>query len=51
MVLPYAGVLTFKGDRISEWRDYFDRALFDRLKGGETMPAYLEALTTRPALF
>jgi limonene-1,2-epoxide hydrolase len=49
--LPYAGVLGFKGDKISEWRDYFDRALFDRLKAGEPPPAYLQALTSRPALF
>ncbi len=46
-----AGVLAFKGERISEWRDYFDRALFDRLKAGEPMPEYLQALADRPALF
>jgi len=51
VVLPYAGVLAFKGERISEWRDYFDRALFDRLKAGEPMPDYLQALADRPALF
>jgi limonene-1,2-epoxide hydrolase len=51
VTLPYAGVLTFKGERISEWRDYFDRGVFDRLKAGEPMPAHLEALVNRPALF
>jgi limonene-1,2-epoxide hydrolase len=51
VVLPYAGVLSFRGARISEWRDYFDRALFDRLKAGEPLPQYLQALTTREALF
>jgi limonene-1,2-epoxide hydrolase len=51
VVLPYAGVLAFKGERISEWRDYFDRAVFDRLKAGEPMPDYLQALADRPALF
>lgn len=51
VVLPYAGVLAFRGARISEWRDYFDRALFDRLKAGEPLPDYLQALTTRAALF
>jgi limonene-1,2-epoxide hydrolase len=51
VALPYAGVLTFKGERISEWRDYFDRALFDRLKAGEPMPAHLQVLVDRPALF
>lgn len=51
VALPYAGVLTFKGERISEWRDYFDRGVFDRLKAGEPMPAHLQALVDRPALF
>ena len=51
VVQPYAGILVFKDARIVEWRDYFDRALFDRLKAGEPMPAYLQALADRPALF
>ena len=51
VVVPYAGVLRFRNRRIVEWRDYFDRALFDRLKAGEPLPAYLEALANRPALF
>jgi len=51
VVQPYAGILAFKGARIVEWRDYFDRALFDRLKAGEPMPDYLQALADRPALF
>jgi limonene-1,2-epoxide hydrolase len=51
VILPYAGVLAFKGERISEWRDYFDRGVFDKLKAGEPMPAHLEALVNRPALF
>jgi limonene-1,2-epoxide hydrolase len=51
VVQPYAGILVFKGPRVVEWRDYFDRALFDRLKAGERMPDYLQALADRPALF
>jgi limonene-1,2-epoxide hydrolase len=51
VVQPYAGILVFKDARIVEWRDYFDRALFDRLKAGEPMPDYLQALADRPALF
>jgi hypothetical protein len=43
--------LTYKGERISEWRDYFDRGVFDKLKAGEPMPAHLEAIVNRPALF
>lgn len=51
VVVPYAGVMKFRDGRIVEWRDYFDRALFDRLKAGEPLPAYLQALANRPALF
>jgi limonene-1,2-epoxide hydrolase len=51
VVQPYAGILVFKGERVSEWRDYFDRGLFDRLKAGEPMPDYLQVLADRPALF
>ena len=51
VVQPYAGILVFKDARIVEWRDYFDRAVFDRLKAGEPMPGYLQALAERPALF
>jgi limonene-1,2-epoxide hydrolase len=51
VVVPYAGVMRFRDGRIVEWRDYFDRALFERLKAGEPLPAYLEGLATRPALF
>jgi len=51
IVLPYAGVLAFRGPLISEWRDYFDRGLFNKLKAGEPAPDYIEALTNREALF
>ena len=51
VVIPYAGVLGFRGAQIVEWRDYFDRALFDRLNGGEALPAYLEPIVNREALF
>lgn len=51
VVLPYLGVLVFRDMKVSEWRDYFDRALFDRLKAGEPLPDYLRALVDRPALF
>ena len=50
VVQPYAGILVFKDARIVEWRDYFDRAVFDRLKAGEPMPDYLQVLADRPAL-
>jgi limonene-1,2-epoxide hydrolase len=50
-VVPYAGVLRFRGALIAEWRDYFDRNLFNKLKAGEAAPDYIAALSTRPALF
>ncbi|MEO5761903.1 MAG: limonene-1,2-epoxide hydrolase family protein [Vicinamibacteria bacterium] len=49
--IPYAGVLTFRGNLISEWRDYFDRNLFDKLKAGEPTPPEIQKLLDRPALF
>ncbi len=51
IVIPYAGVLAFRGTLIAEWRDYFDRNLFNKLKAGEAAPDYIEALTNRKALF
>ena len=51
IVQPYAGVLRFRGPLVAEWRDYFDRNLFNKLKAGEPAPDYITALTTRPALF
>ena len=51
VVIPYAGVLVFRGPLIAEWRDYFDRNLFNKLKAGEAAPDYIAALGTRPALF
>jgi len=51
VVIPYAGIMAVREGRVAEWRDYFDRALFDRLKAGEALPAYLEELVNRPALF
>jgi limonene-1,2-epoxide hydrolase len=51
IVVPYAGVFEFRGPLVFQWRDYFDRNLFDRLKAGESLPPYLTELVDRPALF
>lgn len=51
VVQPYLGVMVFRDLKVVEWRDYFDRGLFDRSKAGEALPDYLQALTERPALF
>ena len=50
VAIPYAGVMTFRGSLISEWRDYFDRGLFDRLKAGEPSPPEITKLLDRPGL-
>ena len=50
VAVPYMGIMTFRDGLISEWRDYFDRALFDRLKAGEPVPADIAALLNRPAI-
>lgn len=51
VAIPYLGVMTFRGPLISEWRDYFDRALFDRLKAGAPVPTEIAKLLDRPAIF
>jgi limonene-1,2-epoxide hydrolase len=51
IVIPYAGVFVFRGALVAEWRDYFDRNLFNKLKAGEAAPDYIDALTTRKAIF
>jgi limonene-1,2-epoxide hydrolase len=51
VALPYAGVMRFRDGLITEWRDYFDRGLFDRLKAGEATPPHVAALTGRTPLY
>ena len=51
VVIPYAGIMTFREGLVAEWRDYFDRGVFNKLKAGEPMPDYLDKLATREALF
>lgn len=46
----YMGVLEFEGDRISAWRDYFDRGAADRSAIGEPPAAHAAALADRPAV-
>lgn len=31
---PYAGVIEFRGDKISGWRDYVDRGVIEAMKAG-----------------
>ncbi|MES2290364.1 MAG: nuclear transport factor 2 family protein [Pseudomonadota bacterium] len=46
---PYAGVIEFRGDLISGWRDYVDRGVIDAQKRGEAASAQVNELTARPA--
>ena len=50
MVLPYMGVLSFRDSKISEWRDYFDRGLTNRLRAGAEVPDFVEELASKPAV-
>jgi limonene-1,2-epoxide hydrolase len=46
---PYAGIIEFRGDLISGWRDYVDRGVIDAQKRGEPASAQVIELTSRPA--
>jgi limonene-1,2-epoxide hydrolase len=48
VAIPYLGTMVFRGGLISEWRDYFDRGLFNRLKAGEAAPPEIAALAAKP---
>lgn len=48
VAIPYLGVMVFRDGLISEWRDYFDRGLFDRMKAGESAPPHIVEMTNRP---
>ena len=48
-VAPYAGVLAFRDGKIVEWRDYFDRGQLEKIRAGEAVPDFVEALIARPA--
>ena len=48
IVAPYAGVIEFRGDRISGWRDYVDRSVIEAQKAGGPIPAQVTELISRP---
>ena len=41
---PYMGAFEFRDGLVSHWRDYADAGLIARVKGGEELPDWLEAL-------
>jgi len=50
IVAPYAGVLEFRGDLVTRWRDYVDVGVIEAQKAGGPVSAHVEALVARPAL-
>ena len=46
---PYAGVIEFRGDKISAWRDYVDRGVIEAMKAGNPYSAQVKELINRPA--
>jgi limonene-1,2-epoxide hydrolase len=51
VAIPYAGLMRFRDGKVIEWRDYFDRASFDRYKAGEAPAEHVATLINQPALF
>jgi limonene-1,2-epoxide hydrolase len=47
---PYAGVLEFRGDLICGWRDYFDGAVAEAMRGGYAASPQVEELIARPVI-
>lgn len=47
IAVPYAGVIEFRGDLVSGWRDYFDLGTMQKMKAGEPVPAAIEPLVSR----
>jgi limonene-1,2-epoxide hydrolase len=41
---PYMGVFEFRDGLVSHWRDYADAGLIARVRDGEALPEWLEAL-------
>lgn len=48
VAVPYAGVIDFRGDLISGWRDYIDRATIDAMSAGGAYPPQVVELIDRP---
>ena len=45
---PYAGVIDFRGDLVSGWRDYVDLGLIASQKAGDPVSRHVEDLLARP---
>jgi limonene-1,2-epoxide hydrolase len=48
IAVPYMGIVEFRDQLITGWRDYFDAGLLKRMQSGEPVPAEIEPLVSRP---
>ncbi len=48
VIAPYCGVIEFRGDKISGWRDYVDRSVIEDQKAGKPVTAQVTELISRP---
>ena len=50
ILAPYAGVIRFSGDLVSDWRDYVDVGVMTAQRSGGAAPAHILALADRAAV-
>jgi len=48
VAIPYAGSLQFRGQLVSEWREYFDGRISAEMKAGAPMTAEVKEMLARP---
>jgi len=48
VAIPYAGSLAFRGQLVSEWREYFDGRISAEMKAGAPMTAEVREMISRP---
>lgn len=48
VVVPYAGVYEIVDGKVAAWRDYVDKGLMGQAEVGESLPEWVDALTSRP---
>lgn len=48
IIAPYAGIIEFRGDKITGWRDYVDAGVIAAMKAGGPVPPQVAELVGRP---
>ncbi len=48
IIAPYAGIIEFRGDKITGWRDYVDAGVIAAMKAGGPVPPQVAELIRRP---